>query len=150
MRAVIQRVTEASVTIDQTTQGAIQAGLLVLLGVEDADTHDDVEWLAKKIAGLRIFSDEEGKMNRSVVDIQGQALIVSQFTLHANTRKGTRPSFIHAAKPDHAIPLYEAFIRAMDSFTSLPAETGIFGADMQVALVNDGPVTIWIDTKNKA
>jgi len=89
-------------------------------------------------------------MNRSVVDIQGQALIVSQFTLHANTRKGTRPSFIHAAKPDHAIPLYEAFIRAMDSFTSLPAETGIFGADMQVALVNDGPVTIWIDTKNKA
>ncbi len=149
MRAVIQRVKEASVTIDETLQGSIQAGLVVLLGVEDADTHEDVDWLARKIAGLRIFSDQEGKMNRSVIDIQGQVLIVSQFTLHSKTKKGTRPSFIHAAKPDHAIPMYEAFIRAMNNHTATPAATGVFGADMQVALINDGPVTIWIDTKNK-
>jgi len=149
MRALIQRVSEASVTVDGGVQGAIEGGLVILLGVEEADDDSDVEWLTRKIAGLRIFSDDEGKMNRSLVDVGGRALIVSQFTLHAATKKGTRPSFIRAARPEHAIPLYESFIRGMNKLTSAPAATGIFGADMKVALVNDGPVTIWIDTKDK-
>ena len=150
MRAVIQRVSEASVTINQEVRGAIDHGLVILIGVEAEDSMEDVEWLASKIAGLRIFSDAEGKMNRSLVDVDGRALIISQFTLHASTKKGTRPSFIKAARPDHAIPLYEAFIHAFNRLTTTPAATGEFGADMNVALVNDGPVTIWIDTKNKA
>ncbi|MFZ9054256.1 MAG: D-aminoacyl-tRNA deacylase [Flavobacteriales bacterium] len=150
MRAVIQRVRKASVSIENEPVGAIESGLLILLGVEDADTEEDVEWLAQKIAGMRIFSDDEGKMNRSLIDTQGRALIVSQFTLHASTKKGNRPSFIQAAKPDHAIPIYESFIQAMNALTPEPAATGRFGADMQVSLVNDGPVTIWMDTKNKA
>ena len=150
MRAVIQRVSEASVSIDKEVRGAIDHGLVILLGVEAEDSMEDVEWLANKIAGLRIFSDAEGKMNRSLVDVEGRALIISQFTLHAATKKGTRPSFIKAARPEHAIPLYEAFIQAFNELTTTPAATGEFGADMKVALVNDGPVTIWIDTKNKA
>ena len=149
MRALIQRVSEASVTVDGEVHGAIEGGLVILLGVEEADDDSDVDWLTRKIAGLRIFSDDEGKMNRSLVDVGGRALIISQFTLHAATKKGTRPSFIRAARPEHAIPLYESFIRGMNKLTSAPAATGIFGADMKVALVNDGPVTIWIDTKDK-
>ena len=149
MRAVIQRVSEASVTIDGNVQGAIQQGLVILLGVEAADGAADVDWLARKVAGLRIFSDDEGKMNRSLVDVGGRALIISQFTLHAATKKGTRPSFIKAARPEHAVPLYEAFIETMNELTPKPAATGTFGADMQVALINDGPVTIWIDTQDK-
>lgn len=149
MRVLIQRVSEASVTVDGDVHGAIEGGLVILLGVEEADDDTDVDWLTRKIAGLRIFSDDEGKMNRSLVDVGGRALIISQFTLHAATKKGTRPSFIRAARPEHAIPLYESFIRGMNELTSAPAATGIFGADMKVALVNDGPVTIWIDTKDK-
>lgn len=149
MRAVIQRVSEASVTIDKEVRGTIEHGLVILLGVEAEDGIEDVDWLTRKIAGLRIFSDAEGKMNRSLVDVDGKALIISQFTLHAATKKGTRPSFIKAARPEHAIPLYEAFIQAFNQLTTAPAETGEFGADMKVALINDGPVTIWIDTKNK-
>ena len=150
MRAVIQRVSEASVTIENRVHGAIQQGLVILLGIEESDGQADVEWLASKIAGLRIFSDEDGKMNRSLVDVVGKALIISQFTLHASTKKGTRPSFIKAARPEHAVPLYESFIHTLNQLTPHPAETGQFGADMKVALVNDGPVTIWIDTQNKA
>jgi|TARA_B100000768_G_scaffold172381_1_gene180577 D-tyrosyl-tRNA(Tyr) deacylase len=123
---------------------------MVLIGVEEADNNDDVNWLSNKIAGMRIFSDEEGKMNRSVCDIDGEVMIVSQFTLHASTKKGTRPSFTHAAKPEHAIPIYNAFVAAMDVAIQKPIATGKFGSDMQVQLTNDGPVTIWIDTKNKS
>lgn len=150
MRAVIQRVSEASVTIEHSVCGAIEHGLVILLGIEESDGQADVEWLANKIAGLRIFSDAEGKMNRSLVDVAGKALVISQFTLHASTKKGTRPSFIKAARPEHAVPLYESFIQTLNQLTPFAAETGQFGADMKVALVNDGPVTIWIDTQNKA
>jgi D-tyrosyl-tRNA(Tyr) deacylase len=149
MRALIQRVSSASVTISGQVAGEIGPGLLVLLGIEDADTQEDIEWLSGKISRLRIFGDEEGLMNRSVVDVDGGLLVVSQFTLYGSTKKGNRPSFIRSAKPPVAIPLYEAFVKSL-SFTALrPVATGEFGADMQVALVNDGPVTIWIDSKSR-
>ena len=150
MRAVIQRVQSGKVTIEGKDVGAIQQGLVILLGIEDADGLADVEWLAAKVVALRIFSDADGKMNYSVTEIDGEVLVVSQFTLHASTKKGTRPSFIRAARPDHAIPLYEAFLETLESLVSKPVERGQFGADMQVALINDGPVTIWIDTQNKS
>ena len=149
MRAVIQRVSSASVTIDGTVKSAIGPGLLVLLGVGHEDGQEDLDWLVKKIAGLRIFNDEEGVMNRSVVDVNGEALVVSQFTLMASTKKGNRPSYIGAAGHDKAIPMYEAFCAALSAAIGKPVGTGEFGADMKVALVNDGPVTICIDTKNK-
>jgi len=146
--AVIQRVSEASVTISNKEVSRISNGLLILLGIEEADNDEDIDWLTKKVANLRIFSDEEGKMNLSLLDIGGEVLVVSQFTLHALTKKGNRPSYIRAASSDVAIPLYEAFVKKMESF-GRPVLTGEFGADMQVGLVNDGPVTIIIDTKNK-
>lgn len=149
MRAVIQRVSSASVTIDGTVKSAIGHGLLVLLGVGHEDGQEDLDWLVKKIAGLRIFNDEEGVMNRSVVDVDGEALVVSQFTLMASTKKGNRPSYIGAAGHDKAIPMYEAFCAALSTAIGKTVGTGEFGADMKVALVNDGPVTICIDTKNK-
>ena len=149
MRAVIQRVSSASVTIGGKTKSAIAQGLLVLLGVGHDDGQEDIDWLVKKIAGLRIFDDEAGVMNRSVVEIGGEVLVVSQFTLMASTKKGNRPSYINAAGHELAIPLYEQFCTAMSEAIGRPVGTGEFGADMQVALVNDGPVTICIDTKNK-
>lgn len=149
MRAVIQRVSEASVSIHGEVKSAIEQGLLVLLGVEELDTLEDVSWLTKKIAQLRIFSDEEGLMNRSVLDVDGEAIVVSQFTLHAKTKKGNRPSYIKAAKPEQAIPLYEEFVKVLGEEIGKPVQTGEFGANMQVSLCNDGPVTIIIDTKNK-
>ncbi|MFA6060071.1 MAG: D-aminoacyl-tRNA deacylase [Taibaiella sp.] len=147
MRAVLQRVSEASVTIDGQVKGAIQKGLLVLLGIEDADTEEDVIWLSKKIIQMRIFGDEAGLMNLSVLDINGEILIISQFTLHAATRKGNRPSFIKAARPEKAIPLYEQTILQLQSDLGKDVATGTFGADMKVSLINDGPVTIIIDSK---
>lgn len=149
MRAVIQRVRHASVTIEGTMKTQIGEGLLIFLGIEDADSHVDTEWLAKKITSLRIFDDADGVMNKSVTDIQGNILIVSQFTLHALTKKGNRPSYIRASKPDVAIPLYEDFCSEMRIQLGKGVQTGVFGADMKVSLLNDGPVTIWIDTKNK-
>ena len=149
MRAVVQRVSKAEVRIDGQPVGAIQYGLCVLVCIEDADTEDDARWLAAKIAKLRIFNDAEGKMNADLSDVDGQLLVVSQFTLHAKTKKGTRPSFIRAAKPDHAIPLYTSFVAACAEESGKPVATGEFGAAMEVDLVNDGPVTIWIDTQNK-
>ena len=149
MRAVIQRVSFASVKVDDKTIGQIGPGLLVLLGIEADDTNADVSWLAKKICVLRIFSDTEGKMNLNFNDVNGELLIVSQFTLHAYTKKGTRPSFIKAARPEKAIPLYNEFIKECENITGSKVETGEFGAMMDVELVNDGPVTIIIDTKNK-
>lgn len=149
MRAVLQRVSEASVTIEGNKVAAINAGLLILVGIEDADTQEDIDWLSAKIAKLRIFSDEEGFMNRAIEDINGDIIVVSQFTLHAATKKGNRPSYIRAAKPDIAIPLYESFIRQMEKDLGKKIQTGVFGADMKVALINDGPVTIIIDTKNR-
>ena len=147
MRAVIQRVTSASVMVEGETIGAIQRGLLVLVGKEDADTIEDIDWLATKIVGLRIFADEENPMHRSVLDIGGDILLVSQFTLFASTRKGTRPSWHRAAKPDVAIPLYETMVKKLGELMGRPIQTGRFGAMMQVSLVNDGPVTLIIDTK---
>lgn len=147
MRAVIQRVSSASVTIGGKVHSGIGAGLLVLLGVEEADGAEDIEWLAGKIARLRIFGDAEGHMNLSLTDTRGDALVVSQFTLHAATKKGNRPSFIRAARPEHAVPAYEAFCGALSREISREVQTGVFAADMKVSLVNDGPVTIWIDTK---
>ena len=149
MRVVIQRVSQASVTIDQVEKSRIGPGLLILLGIEQEDTAEDMEWLCKKIAALRIFSDEAGLMNRSVQDIEGEILVVSQFTLHASTKKGNRPSFIRAARPEMAIPMYENFIKMLGRESGRPVLTGEFGADMKVSLVNDGPVTIIIDSKNK-
>jgi D-tyrosyl-tRNA(Tyr) deacylase len=149
MIAVIQRVTRASVTIDQNVHAAIGAGLLVLVGVEEADDSEDIDWLASKIANLRIFNDEAGVMNVSVRDINGELLVVSQFTLHASTKKGNRPSYIKAARPEKAVPVYEAFVKKVSSEIGKPVQTGVFGADMKIELVNDGPVTILIDTKNK-
>ena len=147
MRAVIQRVSQASVTINGQITSAIQMGLLVLLGVEDADVPEDIEWLSGKIARLRIFNDEQGVMNRSVQEAGGDVLVVSQFTLFASTKKGNRPSWIRAAKPETAIPIYEVFVRRLSAELGRPVRTGEFGADMKVTLVNDGPVTVWIDTK---
>lgn len=149
MKAVIQKVTQASVTIDSKIVAEIQKGLLVLVGIEDADTNDDILWLTSKIANLRIFGDENQVMNLSVKDINGDLIVVSQFTLHAATKKGNRPSYIKAAKPDIAIPLYENFITKMELEIGKKVQTGQFGADMKVMLLNDGPVTIIIDTKNK-
>jgi D-aminoacyl-tRNA deacylase len=147
MRALIQRVSQASVTIEGTISAAIDRGFLVLLGIEEADSAEDGEWLAGKIAKLRVFSDHEGKMNADLAEAGGRVLVVSQFTLHANTRKGNRPSFIRAARPETAIPLYEKFLSQLEAIIGGRVERGVFGADMKVALVNDGPVTIWIDTK---
>jgi len=149
MRAVIQRVNNASVTIDNKIYSEINNGLLVLLGVEDADTAEDIEWLSGKIVNLRIFNDDNGVMNVSVKDMNGDILVVSQFTLHASTKKGNRPSYIKASKPEFAIPLYEKLIRQLTSDLGKKIYTGIFGADMKVELLNDGPVTIVIDTKNR-
>ena len=149
MKAVIQRVSSCSVTIDNKVVANIQKGLLVLVGFEDADNNEDLNWLTSKIANLRIFGDENEVMNLSLKEVEGDMIIVSQFTLHANTKKGNRPSYIKAAKAEVAIPLYEAFITQMDTELGKKVQTGKFGADMKVALLNDGPVTIIIDTKNK-
>lgn len=149
MKAVIQRVSEASVTIEGSQVAPIQKGLLVLVGFEDSDDQEDIKWLVPKIANLRIFADENQLMNRSLKDIDGEIIIVSQFTLHAQTKKGNRPSFIKAAKPQIAIPLYESFIIQMEAEIDKKVQSGNFGADMKVALINDGPVTLYIDTKNK-
>ena len=149
MRAVIQRVSQAKVTIDATVKGAIQTGLLVLLAVEEADTAEDIEWLSGKIVRLRIFDDETGVMNRSVQEVNGEILLVSQFTLFASTKKGNRPSYSRSAKPELAIPLYEQFISQLEKELNKKIYTGEFGADMKVSLINDGPVTIIIDSKNK-
>ena len=149
MRAVIQRVNKASVSIDNVEKSKIGVGLLILIGVENSDTKEDVEWLSGKISRLRIFDDEEGVMNLSINDIDGQAMVISQFTLHAKTKKGTRPSYIHAAKPEISLPLYNKFVRQLSVDLNKEVKTGEFGANMQIALTNDGPVTILIDTKNK-
>jgi D-tyrosyl-tRNA(Tyr) deacylase len=149
MKAVIQRVSEASVTIDEVKVAYIQYGLLVLIGVEDADTLEDSAWLSGKIANLRIFGDDSGVMNLSVKDVDGDIIVVSQFTLHAQTKKGNRPSYIKASKPEVAIPLYESFVAQMKIDLGKSVQTGEFGADMKVQLINDGPVTILMDTKNK-
>ncbi len=149
MIAVIQRVSSSSVSILNTVKASIQKGLLVLIGIEEADNQDDIQWLALKIVNLRIFNDADGVMNVSVKDSGGDIIIVSQFTLHASTRKGNRPSYIKAAKPEIAIPLYKSFINAVEVCLGKPVQTGEFGADMKVSLLNDGPVTIIIDTKNK-
>ena len=149
MRAVIQRVSNASVTIEGSVCGEISTGLLVLLGIEEADGQEDVEWLSNKISRLRIFDDESGTMNLALGDVDGDVLLVSQFTLHANTKKGNRPSYIRAAQPEIAVPIYESFIKQMEADLGKPVCTGEFGAMMDVELVNDGPVTIIIDTKNK-
>ena len=150
MRAVLQRVSKASVTIENQKVAKIEKGLLILLGVVNEDTKEDIVWLSKKIINLRIFPDEEGVMNKSILDLNGEVIVVSQFTLHANTRKGNRPSYINAAKPDIAIPIYELFVKQMQSDLGKTVQTGEFGASMQVELVNDGPVTIIIDTKKKS
>lgn len=149
MRVLIQRTKHASVTIEGICKSAIKQGLLVLVGIEDSDGKEDIEWLCKKIVNLRIFDDENGVMNRSVVDIDGEILVVSQFTLHASTKKGNRPSYIRASKPEIAIPLYETFCKELSVSLGKEVGTGEFGADMKVELLNDGPVTIWMDTKNK-
>jgi len=149
MKVVIQRVNEASVSIDGQVAGAIQKGLMVLLGIETADTMEDVDWLSNKIVQIRIFDDAEGVMNLSVKEVGGNILLVSQFTLHASTKKGNRPSYIAAAKHDISIPLYEAMIKKLTADMGAPIQTGVFGADMKVALINNGPVTIIVDSKNK-
>lgn len=149
MRTVIQRVANASVTVEAKVVAEIQKGLLVFVGIEEADSQEDLDWLVTKIAQLRIFNDENEVMNLSVQDIDGDVLVVSQFTLHAATKKGNRPSYIKAAKPDFAIPMYERFVKALESKLGKKVPTGIFGADMKVLLLNDGPVTILIDSKNR-
>ena len=149
MRTVIQRVQHCSVTIDGQLKSNIGNGMLVLIGIEDRDTQEDIEWLCKKIANLRIFDDENGVMNRSVIDTGGEVMVVSQFTLHASTKKGNRPSYIHASKPDFAIPMYESFCAEMGLQIGKNVATGVFGADMKIELLNDGPVTILIDSQNK-
>lgn len=149
MRAIIQRVTQASCTVDNNITGAIDIGFLVLLGIEDADTSEDLEWLAAKIVNMRIFNDENGLMNRALSDVGGNILLISQFTLFAATRKGNRPGFTRAARPDTAIPLYEKMIAQLSALLNREIHCGIFGADMKISLLNDGPVTIIIDTKSK-
>jgi len=149
MKAVIQRVSKASVTIDGVKVASINDGLLVLLGIISDDTQEDISWLSNKITNLRIFGDHDGVMNKSIIDINGDAIVVSQFTLHANTKKGNRPSYIKAAKPDIAIPLYEQFVLQLENDLEKEVQTGEFGADMKIELLNDGPVTIIIDTKQK-
>jgi len=150
MRVVLQRVSEAAVQIDGAIHGKIGLGLLVLVGIENADTQEDIDWLAKKISKLRIFADEDGLTNLSLLDIKGEILVISQFTLHARTKKGNRPSYIAAAPPELAIPLYEGFKNALSHIIGRPIQAGVFGADMKVSLINDGPVTISIDSKAKA
>jgi D-tyrosyl-tRNA(Tyr) deacylase len=149
MRAVIQRVTHASCTVDGSVTGAIDNGFLVLIGIEDADTDEDLLWLAQKITNLRVFGDENGLMNKALADIDGNILLISQFTLFAQTKKGNRPSFIKAARPEKAIPMYEKMKTTFESLTGKKVEAGIFGADMKISLINDGPVTIIMDTKDK-
>lgn len=149
MKVVIQRVSRANVKVDGNITAEIGEGLLVLLGIEDADTDEDIQWLSKKIVNLRIFNDESGVMNKSVMDIKGNILLVSQFTLHASTKKGNRPSYLKASKPEFAIPMYEKMISQLETDLGKKVQTGIFGADMKIGLLNDGPVTIIIDTKNK-
>lgn len=149
MRVIIQRVSEATVEIDRKIKASINKGLLVLVGIEDADTDEDIRWLCQKIVNLRVFPDEEDVMNKSILDQGGNILVVSQFTLHASTKKGNRPSYIKAAKPDFAIPMYEKFVAQLEEYLDKTVQTGEFGADMKVSLVNDGPVTIMMDTKNK-
>jgi D-tyrosyl-tRNA(Tyr) deacylase len=149
MRAVIQRVKEAKVSINNSEESAIKNGLLVLLGIEENDSAEDIEWLSGKISRLRIFNDDNGVMNRSVMDVDGEIMVISQFTLHASTKKGNRPSYIRAAKPDTAILLYNSFIRKLEQDTNKQVKTGKFGAQMNIRLINNGPVTIIIDTKNK-
>ena len=149
MRVVIQKVTQASVSIENQIVASINKGLLVLVGIEDGDTNEDIAWLSSKIVNLRVFDDDKGVMNLSVKEVEGEVLIVSQFTLHASTKKGNRPSYIKAARPEVAIPIYEAFIKQVESLLGIRVPTGQFGAMMQVSLCNDGPVTILIDTKNK-
>lgn len=149
MRVLIQRVTSAQVQIEGRINSRIRKGLLVFVGIEDIDTSEDIEWLCHKIVQLRIFDDTSGIMNLSLKDIDAELLVISQFTLHASTKKGNRPSYIRASKPDFAIPLYEKFCSTLCNLTGKPVQTGIFGADMQVELINDGPVTIWIDSKNR-
>lgn len=149
MRVILQRVSEASVKIENEVKGSIDKGVLIFVGIEHADEQSDADWLIQKINGMRIFSDAEGKMNLSIQDIKGSFLVISQFTLHASTKKGNRPSYIQAARPEQAIPLYEYFIEQLKIQSQLPVETGVFGADMKVLLVNDGPVTIFVDSKNR-
>ncbi len=149
MRVVIQRVSSASVSINQKVKSEIGKGLLILLGIEDADTDADIDWLIKKICQLRIFDDEQGVMNKSLEDVEGDALVVSQFTLHASTKKGNRPSYIRASRPEFAIPMYQKFLASLEQKLGKPVGSGEFGADMQVQLLNDGPVTIIIDSQNK-
>ncbi|MEY3539810.1 MAG: hypothetical protein RL188_1227 [Bacteroidota bacterium] len=149
MRVIIQRVSAASVTVEGQVKGAIQAGLMVLLGIQNEDTQEDIQWIANKLVQLRIFDDAEGVMNLSVKDIGGSILLISQFTLYAATKKGNRPSYIAAAKPEVAIPIYEAMIQELNQELGRPIATGVFGADMQVTLTNNGPVTIFIDSKNR-
>ena len=149
MRVVIQRVSEASVTVDGAVTGNINGGLLVLAGFENADKEEDITWMSNKMVNLRIFNDSQGVMNKSVLDTGGEILLISQFTLHAFTKKGNRPSYIKASKPEIAIPMYQALIKQLESDLGKPIETGVFGADMKVALLNDGPVTIIIDSKNR-
>lgn len=149
MRILIQRVSEASVIIEEKTNGAIKTGLLILLGIEPSDSEEDADWLVRKTSSLRIFADENGVMNLSATDIKAEYLVISQFTLHASTKKGNRPSYIKAARPEQAIPLYEYFITELNKISESEVQAGIFGADMKVNLTNDGPVTIWIDSKNR-
>lgn len=149
MRIVIQRVSQASVTINGEEKSSINKGLLILLGIENEDTQNDIDWLCKKITQLRIFNDDEGKMNLSIQDVRGDIIVVSQFTLHASTKKGNRPSYIKAAKPDFAIPMYEQFVKTLETVFGKKVGTGEFGADMKVELINDGPVTIIIDSKSR-
>lgn len=149
MRAVLQRVTQASCTVEGEITGEIENGFLVLLGIEDADTHEDLEWLAQKIANMRVFGDENDLMNKSLADIDGNILLISQFTLFAATKKGNRPGFTRAARPEKAIPLYEAMIKQLSALLNKEIQCGIFGADMKISLLNDGPVTIVMDTKDK-
>lgn len=149
MRILIQRVSEAAVTINGTTKGSIGKGLLLFVGIENADNEDDIEFLCKKTVNLRIFDDEKGVMNKSVLETEGDILVISQFTLHASTKKGNRPSYIRAARPEISIPLYEQFCGTLSQMLGKKVKTGEFGADMQVQLINDGPVTIWMDSKNK-
>ena len=149
MKAVVQRVSKASVDIEEQTVASIETGLLVLLGIVNDDTLDDIKWLSNKIANLRVFTDDNNVMNKSLIEVKGEVIVVSQFTLHASTKKGNRPSYIKAAKPDIAVPLYETFVSQLEKDSSTVIKTGEFGADMQVELINDGPVTIIIDTKNK-
>ena len=149
MRAIVQRVSRAKVSVNNETVGECGVGFMILLGVHAEDSTEDADWLAAKVAALRVFSDEEGKMNLSIIDVSGEALVVSQFTLHAKYKKGTRPSFIHAARPETAIPLYEHFIRQLEDHLKKPVASGQFGAMMEVDLINHGPVTITMDTRNK-